>query len=90
MNMKCKNNMRLTIDGDMGEKDFILFAKFLRELWRNRSDNLCVFVEHGTEHMTSEECMDLVRRIFTMDDKDWKELGVSKEKYDEFREKMRK
>lgn len=82
--------MKIIIDGKIGEEDLILFARFLREMWRHRPDKLFVFIEHGMEYMSSEECMELFRRIFTMDDKDWKEEKMNKKTYDEFRKRMKK
>ena len=82
--------MKIIIDGKIGEEDLVLFARFLREMWRHRPDNLCVLIDPGMENLSSVECMDLFRRIFTMDDKDWKENKMTKKMYDEFKEKMKK
>ena len=82
--------MKIIIDGKIGEEDLVLFARFLREMWRHRPDKLFVFIEHGMEHITSEECMELFSRIFTMNDKDWKENKMNKKLYDEFKERMKK
>ncbi|KKL98925.1 hypothetical protein LCGC14_1819600, partial [marine sediment metagenome] len=45
------------MDGEIGEEDLILLARFLREMWRERTDNLYVNVEGITEHMTKDECL---------------------------------
>ena len=81
--------MKIIINGEIGEEDLVLFARFMREMWRHRPDNLFIFIEHGMEHLTSEECQDIFRRIFTMSDKDWKAMKMQKKHYDEFREKMK-
>lgn len=82
--------MRIIIDGKMGEEDLILFARIMREMWRHRQDKLFIHIEHGLENITSEECQDIFRRIFTMNDKDWKEMKMEKKTYDEFKERMKK
>ena len=43
--------MKIIIDGKIGEEDLVLFARFLREMWRHRPDKLFVFIEHGMEHI---------------------------------------
>ncbi len=82
--------MRIVLDGDIGEEDLVLFARFLREMWRNRKDNLFVNIEHGMEHISKGECMEMFEKIFTMNDKDWTKCEVSKKMYDKFVEKMKK
>jgi hypothetical protein len=82
--------MRIIIDGAIGEEDLVLFARILREMWRHRQDRLFVLIEHGMEHMTSEECQELFRQVFTNGDKDWKAEKMTKETYDEFKERMKK
>jgi len=82
--------MRIIIDGKIGEEDLIIFARILREMWRHREDKLFVFIEHGMENMTSEECQELFRQIFTTNDEDWKPSKMTKKHYDEFRERMKK
>lgn len=88
--VSTKIKMKITIDGEIGEEDLALFARFLREMWRERKGHLCINIEHGLEHMTTEECQEMFKKIFTMDDKDWKKIKVTKKMYDEFQEKMRK
>lgn len=75
--------MRIVIDGKIGEEDLVLFARFLREMWRHRPDNLFVYIEHGMEYMTSDECQELFRQIFN-GDKDWHVGKIDKEKEKEF------
>ncbi len=82
--------MKIIIDGAIGEEDLILFARFLREMWRHKEDKLFVMIEKGTEDMLVEDAKELFKRIFTMNDKDWKENTVTKQMYDEFKERMRK
>ena len=83
--------MRIIIDGEIGEEDLVLFARFLREMWRNRSkDTLFVNIESGMEHLSKEECIEIFGRIFTMNDKDWEKKKVTKKMYDEFKERMKK
>lgn len=81
--------MKLVIEGAIGEEDLVLFARFMREMWRHREDTLFVLIEHGMEHMTSEECQELFKQIFTGSDKDWKMGKITKEKYEEFKERMK-
>lgn len=82
--------MKLIINGDIGQEDLVLFARFLREMWRHREDKLFVLIEEGMETMTPDECMELFRQIFTKSDKDWKENKLTKEMYDEFKERMKR
>ncbi len=82
--------MKLIINGEIGEEDLVLFARFLREMWRHRKDDLFVFIEHGMENMNSEECQELFHKIFTMNDKDWKEIKMTNKLYKEFSERMRR
>ncbi len=82
--------MKIIIDGKIGEEDLVLFARFLREMWRHRADRLFVYIDHGMEHMSSDECMELFRRIFTMDDKTWKEDKMTNKIYKEFQDRMKK
>ncbi|MCK5294170.1 MAG: hypothetical protein KAJ49_05915 [Arcobacteraceae bacterium] len=82
--------MKLIINGDIGQEDLVLFARFLREMWRHRQDKLFVLIEEGMETMTPDECMELFRQIFTKSDKDWKENKLTKEMYDEFKERMKR
>lgn len=81
-----KEKMRLIIDGQIGEEDLVVFARILREMWRHRKDKLFVFIEHGTENMTSDECMELFRQIFTKSDKDWKEDKMTIKMYIEIKQ----
>ena len=78
------------MNGEIGEEDLILLARFLREMWRERSDNLYVNIEGITEHMTKDEYIELFKRIFTMNDDGWKKLKVTKKMYEDFKEKMKK
>ena len=39
--------MKIIIDGAIGEEDLVLFARFLREMWRHRPDKLFVYIESG-------------------------------------------
>ena len=82
--------MKITINGEIGEEDLVLFARFLREMWRDRPDNLFVGLEGATEHMTKDECLELFKKIFTMNDDGWKKIKVTKKIYDTFKEKMKK
>jgi len=82
--------MKLIISGDIGAEDLVLFARFLREMWRHRQDRLFVLIEEGMETMTPDECMELFRQIFTKSDKDWKEDKLTKAMYDEFNKRMKK
>jgi hypothetical protein len=77
--------MKIIIEGKITEKDLVLFAKMLREMWRHREDKLMVFIEHGMEHMTSEECMALFRQVFDKD-KDWKSKEMDEKMGKEFRD----
>jgi len=80
--------MKIIIDGEIGEGDLVLFAKFLREMWRHREDTLFVNIEKGMEHMSKEECMKIISKIFS-DDKDWKKIKVTKKMNKKFDEKMK-
>jgi len=57
--------MKFNVTGNkMTKDDFIDICKFLREKWKDREDILGVFVEEGTEDMSKEEAMDMVRSVF--------------------------
>lgn len=59
---------KITINGDLKEEDILLIGKFLREYWKNRPENIMLFVEEGTEHMSKEECAKFIAQIFQEDD----------------------
>lgn len=83
--------MKIILDGAIGEEDLVLFARFLREMWRHRKDTLFILIEHGMENMTSKECQELFSQIFTgKDEKDWKPEKMTEEKFKEFQERMKK
>jgi hypothetical protein len=59
---------KIIIEGNLKEEDILLIGKFFREYWRNRPENIMLFVEEGTEHMSKEECMNFIKQIFQEDD----------------------
>jgi len=79
--------MKIIIEGKIEEKDLIFFARFLREMWRNREDKLFVFIEKGMENLPSEKCTEVFKQIFAEEgDKDWKSKPMTKKMEKEFGE----
>ena len=81
--------MRIILDGKIEKEDLVLFAKYLKKMWKDRADELFVFIEQGNEELSSEECMELFKQIFSGGE-DWMMAKVSLQKEKEFWEKMEK
>lgn len=57
--------MKLNISGkDMTKKDLINICKFFADYWKNRKDNISIFVSEGTEDYSKEELMGVMVKIF--------------------------
>lgn len=56
--------MKLIIEGKISKEDFIKIGKFFREMWKDREDVLGIFVTEGTENMSKEDCMKMLKEIF--------------------------
>jgi len=80
--------MRMIIEAPFSMEDFIKLSIFMREMWKNRPELCFMFVTHGLEDLSPEECMAIFREVFTSD-KVWKEKKMTKEVVDDFVRKIK-
>lgn len=59
--------MRMIVQGDFSEQDFIKFAIFLKNLWKHRQDTVYIYITHGMEDVPSEKVMEVFKKIFEKD-----------------------
>ncbi len=83
---------KIIISGNLKEEDIMLIAKFFREFWKSREENIFMMIEEGTQHLSKEECMELMKQVFTDDGdkKDWTEQPINEEMLQQFKETFKK
>jgi predicted Zn-dependent peptidase len=79
---------KLIITGDLKEQDIWLIAKFFREFWRYRDEKLFMLIE-GVENMTKAEVEEIIKKVFTDDDKDWSMNKLNQKMIEEFKESLK-
>lgn len=78
---------KIIISGDFKESDIMLIAKFFREFWRHRKEKIYMLLE-GYEEKRKEEVMEIFRKIFTENDKDWSEKPLTKNTINEWKKSL--
>lgn len=78
---------KLIITGDLKEQDVWTIAKFFREFWRHREEQIFMNIE-GIEDMKQAEVQAIFKKVFTSDDKDWTSEEINQEMIDKFKKEI--
>ena len=83
---------KLIISGDLKEQDIMLIAKFFREFWKHRPENIFLMIEEGTANLSVEQTQAIFRKIFTEGETefdDWTTKPIDEEMIRKFKESLK-